>query len=68
VGLYGRPPYSRPYDQYSTSTHEPIWRVPAVWTPLIGREQEFAATCALLLRPEIRLLTLLGAGGIGKTP
>ncbi len=67
VGLYGRPPYSRPYHQYSTSTHEPIWRVPAVWTPLIGREQEVAATCALLLRPEIRLLTLLGTGGIGKT-
>jgi len=58
---------SRPYDQYSTSTREPIWRVPTVWAPLIGREQEVAATCALLLRPELRLLTLLGTGGIGKT-
>jgi predicted ATPase/serine/threonine protein kinase len=55
------------YDQYGTSTHQPIWRVPTVWTPLIGREQEVAATCALLLRPQVRLLTLLGTGGIGKT-
>jgi predicted ATPase len=36
-------------------------------TRLIGREPEVATLVARLLSPEVRLLTLTGPGGIGKT-
>ena len=41
--------------------------LPACLTQLIGREREIQAAYALLDRPEVRLLTMTGAGGIGKT-
>lgn len=36
-------------------------------TPLIGREHESTAICSILLRADVRLLTLIGAPGVGKT-
>ena len=41
--------------------------LPAELTPLIGREREVDILCNLLTRPAVRLLTLLGPGGVGKT-
>src|SRR5687768_15155808 len=57
-----RPPATSPRDAAERPSGLPI-----SLTPLIGREAEIAAVTALLAEPTVRLLTLTGPGGTGKT-
>ncbi len=47
--------------------NKPPAPLPVPLTSLIGRECEIAAACTLLAHPEVRLLTLTGTAGVGKT-
>jgi len=53
--------------QVTTSLPVHCDQLPAPLTPFIGRERDVAAVTALLHRPGVRLVTLAGTGGTGKT-
>src|SRR5579864_819562 len=45
----------------------PITNLPTQGTNIVGRDQETEHVCHELRRPSVRLLTLVGVGGVGKT-
>jgi len=49
------------------SAPAPAHNLPAQLTPFVGRESELVEITSLLGQPDVRLLTLVGAGGMGKT-
>ena len=56
-------PEPLPDDKAQLVTHA----LPVSLTSLIGREREMQTIHALLSRPDVRLLTLTGTAGVGKT-
>lgn len=41
--------------------------LPIAVTPFVGREKELSALNKLIIDPQVRIITILGPGGIGKT-
>jgi predicted ATPase/DNA-binding CsgD family transcriptional regulator len=53
--------------EYKTPAALHFSNLPLALTPFVGRQAELEQVCQLLSDPEFRLLTLTGAGGVGKS-
>jgi predicted ATPase/DNA-binding SARP family transcriptional activator len=57
-------------EEFTPATRDvaaPRHNLPALLTSFVGREAELAELAVLRAQPDMRLLTLVGAGGMGKT-
>ncbi len=62
-----RSPAPTPISPLRTPSTRTLAPLPIPPTPLLGREREIAVAGALIQRDDIRLVTLTGPGGVGKT-
>ena len=67
AGARPHPPCELYRAYLAVAADRPAAPLPVPPTPLIGREDEIAEVTALLRDLEVRLVTLIGPGGIGKT-
>jgi predicted ATPase/DNA-binding XRE family transcriptional regulator len=67
AGEPGLPPTELLAEPQPTNLPTPTSTLPAPLTRLIGREGELASAQQLLRHDDVRLLTLVGPGGAGKT-
>ena len=54
-------------DALPTLRPAPLDRLPSPTTSFVGRQSELAVLTVLLASPDVRLLTIVGPGGMGKT-
>ncbi|HEY3994280.1 MAG TPA: helix-turn-helix domain-containing protein, partial [Ktedonobacteraceae bacterium] len=62
-------PQPVPRELASTPTEAQTQKYPikSSFTSFVGREASIVGVCALLKQPDVRLVTILGPGGVGKT-
>jgi predicted ATPase/DNA-binding SARP family transcriptional activator len=62
-----QPPMKEKVDTSEPFRERPKHNLPFQLTPFIGRERELEDIVRLMDDPKVRLLTVLGSGGVGKT-
>ncbi|GAC1650293.1 MAG: hypothetical protein NVS4B12_19990 [Ktedonobacteraceae bacterium] len=61
------PEVNQPETASLSPSPAPFWKMPTLFTSLVGREQDVEAVRTVFLTENVRMVTLLGTGGIGKT-